>query len=862
MPRKERIKMDKKLPLVVLACITLLAPMSMGLQYWWPSKEHVRRIPSPEDFLGYSIGQDYTLTSWTKELEYFYTLDRFSNRVEVMKIGESRLGRPMVIVVISSPDTIARLEYYRSITNKLSDPRVTSPEDAIKLADKGKVIVWLTCDQHSSEFEDTESSMELAYELASRNDERTMNVLDNVITIILPSINPDGHDGYRDWYNTYKNTTYAGTSPPEWGNLVSHDNNRDWDALNLVENQVAFNAILKWKPQIHIDSHMMGTYGYRMFVPPECDPINPHIDPLVQQEKFIIGGDLVTSLERAGLYGVVYEEVYDLFYPGYGDSCPSLHNIVGCTWEIARGPGADPVNIPFERLSSSAKQVGEHQMHPWPGGMWTFKDEVAYRMTAWWALLESAARNKFNFLYNYYLAGRNQVERGKTEAPYAFLIPFYDRDPAYMCDMLNHIIMQGIEVRQTLQPFCYSGVTYPAGTYIVRMDQPYRPMALTLLERQVLTIPYFYDVTAWNYGDMWNIPVVQVVDKSILSVKVSLPLKKALPPKGEVIGAPATFCYVFNHTITGIKAVNELLKKEYSIYFYSGDSKTVGGIQLEPGVVMVPAAQVAPTEMNNLAKNFNLKIYALNVSTSLPVYGVSTKPRIGVFFPQRYGKGTMCWGWANIILSNHNFDFQTINETDIQAGNLINNYDVIIIPDESSAKTIVDGSVTYPLPNGIKKQGLENLKTFVEAGGVLIGFNKGGEVPVRYGFTTSVTLVDTSSVTIPGSILRVNVNTTHFIAYGTALENPIFYEWSPAFLAPVDMTVAQYPTDSSKIWISGYHEGEEALSGNAALVDAPLGDGHVIIFGFDPFYRSQAHGTFLFAFNAIYWSVTQPTTLA
>jgi hypothetical protein len=387
-------------------------------------------------------------------------------------------------------------------------------------------------------------------------------------------------------------------------------------------------------------------------------------------------------------------------------------------------------------------------------------------------------------------------------------------------------------------------------------------MALTLLERQVLTIPYFYDVTAWNYGDMWNIPVVQVVDKSILSVKVSSPLKKALPPKGEVIGAPATFCYVFNHTITGIKAVNELLKKEYSIYFYSGDSKTVGGIQLEPGVVMVPAAQVAPTEMNNLAKNFNLKIYALNVSTSLPVYGVSTKPRIGVFFPQRYGKGTMCWGWANIILSNHNFDFQTINETDIQAGNLINNYDVIIIPDESSAKTIVDGSVTYPLPNGIKKQGLENLKTFVEAGGVLIGFNKGGEVPVRYGFTTSVTLVDTSSVTIPGSILRVNVNTTHFIAYGTALENPIFYEWSPAFLAPVDMTVAQYPTDSSKIWISGYHEGEEALSGNAALVDAPLGDGHVIIFGFDPFYRSQAHGTFLFAFNAIYWSVTQPTTLA
>jgi hypothetical protein len=275
---------------------------------------------------------------------------------------------------------------------------------------------------------------------------------------------------------------------------------------------------------------------------------------------------------------------------------------------------------------------------------------------------------------------------------------------------------------------------------------------------------------------------------------------------------------------------------------------------------MVPVTPTLTAEyMRDLAKNFSLKIYALNVSASFPVYEVS-KPRVGVFFPQRYGLGSECWGWAYITLSNHNFDFQTITESDILAGNLNSKYDVIIIPDDSSTKTIVEGSATYPLKNGIGTEGLKNLKAFVEAGGTLIGFNTGGELPVKYGFTPSVTLVDTSNVMIPGSILRVNVNTTHFIAYGLTSETPIFYEWSPAFSTPT-MTVAQYPTDSSKIWISGYHEGEEALAGNAAVVDATLVNGHVIMFGFDPLYRSQAHGTFLFAFNAIYYSVASETSL-
>jgi hypothetical protein len=397
----------------------------------------------------------------------------------------------MILVIISSPNNLRNLDNYRSIVNKLSNPRELSEKEAKVLSTKGKVFVFLNCDIHPDEYEDSESAMEFAWRLATAKDARTSEILENIILIINPSINPDGHDWYRDWYNKYKKTQYAGTSPPYYHEYVSHDLNRDWHEGNTKEIKEIWKVFLEWRPQVFIDNHMMGSKGYRMFISPECDPINPNINPLIQSQKFLFAGHILTTLERNNCNGVQIEEQFDLFFPGYGDSWPSLHHSVGSTWEIASSNGADPTYINFEELQAEAKSQSVHHLHPWEGGWWTFKDQVKYRLVAWYALLEAVSRFKEEILFNFYLANKAEIEKGLSQEPYAYLIPKDQKDSYTLAKMLNKLIDQGIEIRGSEEKFSLSGVSYPEETFVILMAQPYRALAKTLLEKHSLGLFFF-----------------------------------------------------------------------------------------------------------------------------------------------------------------------------------------------------------------------------------------------------------------------------------------------------------------------------------------------------------------------------------
>jgi len=852
----------KRKHIISIAILTIIIASSAiwvtGLESSPLQISTTKTIPSPEEFFGYSIGDNYRLTYWALMVEYFKLIDVLSDRVVVQEIGRTAGGRPIITVIISDPENIAKFDYYRDISRRLSDPRITHPDDALHLVQIGKPIVYLMGDQHSPEVTHSEATIQFIYELATRNDERTLTILKNVIVVFLPSANPDGHDVYRDWYYTYTRTAYAGTSPPIWGVPVSHDNNRDWHALNLYETQVITENILYWKPQILVDNHQMGTYGYRMFIPPEMDPINPNIHPLIQQLKFLVFGGVVTALESKGLYGVTAQQIYDLFFPGYSDSSWSLRNVVSMTWEIARSPGADPVYVSFSELSTAAKTQAIYHMHPWPGGWWTLKDQITYQMTGWWGLLENVALNKHIYLYYTYIAAKEQVELGKSEPPYAFIIPHYKRDPAFLCDMINRLIRLGIEVRTTRDPFTYDGVTYPAGTYVVLLDQPYRGLAKTLLEAQVLKIAYFYDVTGWTYGYMWNVPVVPVYSKDIFGIRVTAPLTACTPPKG-VVTSPATYAYIFDHTHTGLKLVNELLRTGFKVQFYAGSPTTIDGVALETGAVIVPVSNILPvnyTYMKSLAEKYSLTIYALNTTITGPIYEIPKEPKIALYWPRRYGRQSMEAGWVSIILKQYNFLYDIITCENITTVDL-SKYNVIIIPDESpDARRIVTG-ISYPLKNGIGTSGLEKLKEFTSKGGVVVLLNRASGLTIFYNITPEVKFADLTGVTLPGTILRARVDTSHFLAYGVTPEIGVFAIESPAFTAPSEYVVARYVDDPAKVWMSGYLEGEKVLAGKPILLDVPYGNGRFIMFGFSPLYRAQSTGTYLFVFNAIYYSVAR-----
>jgi len=845
----------------------------------------IKTIPSPEEFFGYSIGDNYRLTYWAFMVEYFKLIDVLSDRVVVQEIGRTAGGRPIITVIVSDPENIAKLDYYRDISRRLSDPRITHPDDALHLAQIGKPIVYLICEQHSPEVAPSEASIQFIYELATRNDERTLTILKNVIVVILPSANPDGHDVYRYWYYTYTKTEYVIATPPVWGVPVSVEINRDWNALNIYEVRLLTENILYWKPQVLVDNHQTYWDDYRMYIPPEnVDPVNPNIHPIIMYLKNLMGGAIAVEMLSKGLYGIaMHVPGFDFLAPVYADVPNALRNIVSLTFEIAGWTGADPIYVSFSDLYDYAKTFSIHHMHPWPGGWWTLKDQITYQMTAWWALLENVALNKHIYLYYTYIAAKEQVELGKSEPPYAFLIPYYERDPAYLCDMINKLIKLGIEVRTLREPFKYNGVTYPAGTYVVLMDQPYRGLAKTLLEVQVIKTRYeFYDVTAWTYGYLWNIPVIEVNDWEIYGVRVSAPLTACTPPKG-VVTSPATHAYVFNHTHTGLKVVNELLRTGFKVQFYAGPSTTIDRVLLETGTVIVPVHNVLPvnyTYMKSLAEKYSLTIFALNTTIPEPVYEIPREPKIALYWALRDTLQSVEAGWISIILKQYGFSYDIITCENITTVDL-SKYNVIIIPDEYDATMIVTGDPGYPYPlkTGIGIDGLEKLKEFAESGGVVVLINRASGLIILYNIVPEVGFVDLAEVVLSGTILRAQVNTSHFLTYGVTPEIGVlaitaqiyrhkyasrYYtvkcdllKLDPTFIfvAPAEYVVAKYPDDPARVWMSGYLEGEEVLAGKPILLDVPYGNGRFIMFGFNPIFRAQTPGTFLFFFNAIYYSV-------
>ena len=526
----------------------------------WAQSVSAPDVPTPESVLGFEIGSDRALADWEEITAYLSVLAAASDRVELDTLGETTMGRPFVALTISSRENLQRLGRYLEVQRKLADPRrIKSEVEAAELIGEGRTIVLITGGIHSTEVGGYQVPMRLAYRLASGTDETTRMILDQVILLLVPSLNPDGSQMVVDWYESTLGQPWEGRGPPFlYHYYVGHDNNRDWYAFTQEETRIAVEQLHNvWHPQIVHDIHQMGSRGPRFFIPPWTDPVEPNVDPLLVAGINALGTAVAWEMYGQGKTGIVVNAIFDAWTPAR--AYQHYHGGVRILTETASARLGTPIDMPVDSLRPTRDGVdpGESSWRfpePWPGGVWRVADIVDYMESGAMALLKQAALYRSRWLNNFYQVGLRGIA-GREDWPRAYVIPAGRQNRDGLPEMLRVLVTGDVEVRRAGSEFVLNGRRFAAGTYVVDMAQPYSGFAKTLLEAQdypelteypggPLKTPY--DVTAHTLPLLMGVEVVESAEP--LDVPLSGPIgvpshEKAAPGLTDAVAQPRIAIY-------------------------------------------------------------------------------------------------------------------------------------------------------------------------------------------------------------------------------------------------------------------------------------------------------------------------------
>jgi hypothetical protein len=831
-------------------------------------------VPKPESVLGFKPGADFHLAPWPTVVDYFQRVDATSDRVKVNELGKSTEGRPYLAAIISSPETISNLEKYQAFQAKLHDPRTLKEgAESDRIVAESKPVVVITCSIHSTETASTLMATELLHELATGNDTRTKEILDSTILILVPSANPDGVDKVAAWYERTKSHPWEGSGLPElYHKYAGHDTNRDWFMLNLKETQLLTKMLYKeWRPTVHYDVHQMGSRGARLFVPPFFDPINPNLDPRINQGIFLIGAHMASELADAGKQGVLTNAMYDNWWNGGNRTTPQRHNIVAVLTEAASVRLASPIFLSKDELRGTTRGFSEHKptvnfVDPWPGGWWRIRDIIDYELICARSLLTLTARYHDRFQTNLLGMARDSIARGKSDPPYAWIVPIDQRDPGTAAEMVRILHDTGIEVHRAKSALEIHGSKYADGSWILYASQPYRTHLKDMMERQVYPNRLTaggraeapYDVAGWTLPLQMGVRVVEMAEPFETTTERVDAIKP--PPGCEVAfsgsshheGQDANLTPVYritNESNDDAILVNALFKAGVEIKRVSepGERSCLEVRKTEK------AARVFESWLPKLSSRVRVGEVALRGQQE-PL----TSRRIGVYQPWM---PSMDEGWTRLVLEKYGFTYRTLHNADIRAGNLHDRYDSLLIPG-ISARTLRDGYAsgeTEPAyVGGLGTEGTAALREFIQEGGTLVCLDASCEfaiedlnLPVK----NVVKGLSSSEFYGPGSILRARSSDPGDpILLGMPDEFSVYFDQSLAF----ELTTTKVP--NAKILVkyaddhpleSGWLLGPAKIQGKGAVVGVNIGKGDVILFGFPPQHRGQTYGTFRLLFNAL-----------
>ena len=832
-------------------------------------------VPTPESWFGHRMGTDRKLEPYARMVDYYQALAKASDRIKVVELGKSTEGRPFLAMFISSPENLAKLEDYRQMNLKLADPRGVPKEEIDRIVKDGKAVIVQSYDLHSSEIGSSLTSVEFTYDMVTRTDPEMMNVLDKVITIIMPSLNPDGHDMVYDWYTKYVGTPYEGAAMPWlYQKYVGHDNNRDAFMLNMVESQHLGGLLYRdWIPEAYIDHHQMGQYSPRISIPPYTDPIRPSGDPLVWREMTWYGADMAYELDMADLSG----GIGDAIYSGWGHFgfhwITPFHNITGMLDESASANLATPLYVHPDQLKGGQRAVPDNkpQMNmpnPWPGGWWRPRDIVDRQKVTSWSLVNTAAKNKERILRNMYLKASRQIERGAEGEVKAYVIEAGQHDPLTVNKMINALLLQNVNVYRAPADFIHEGRAYSAGSFVVPMNQPNMGLVRWLLGQTFFpddTYARTNDGTPIRPYDMSTDAMTEFMGvestpaKSMVTAQLE-PLVSTIVTQGTVDGSGP---YLLSGSLNdSFRAVNLLLKSGATVQRVTTPS---GAARV--GDFLVSGAGGATAQ--SIAAKTGVSFASAGGVSSAGALAVKA-PRLAML--KRYRGGNMDEGWTRFLLESFDYGYSSIIDADIKAGNLIRKYDVIVLPDDSIAmmtgETGGDGGyggfnsmegVPPEYRSGFGEEGVKALEEFVKAGGKLITFGRAGDLPIKKFKLPVVNVVEGKSAKefwSPGSTFHMKVDTGSPLAYGMPEDAlAIFmagsqaYDVSPRIHNEDVKVIASYP--EKNILQSGWLLGEDILSNKAAMVSVKHGKGNVILIGFRPQHRAQAHGTYKLLFDSL-----------
>jgi hypothetical protein len=868
----------------------------------------VAGVPSPKDILGHHIGAPQKLTYYADILKYYRALAAASPRVKIVTIGKSNEGRDLVVVFVGADESIKNLEAYRGYLAQLADPRKISDTQAKEIIAKAKPLYHLSGGLHSGEVGPSEMLMELTYRLATEDSPLVKQIRDNVIVSVTPVADPDGRDRNVDWYYKYgihdTDGHPTGAGVPYWGKYVFHDDNRDIN-YSQVEMRALLDWYLQWHPPIMHDLHQAQTLLYTFS---GQAPQNPNLDPILYGELPMMANFEMAQMAKYGMPGVWTHGYVDMWSPGYLAFMSSNHNGMIRMYEIQGTSGANTTKLRLgnpnappagggrgaapAQPDAAAVTAGRSNQslrdwfRPWPATGefdWSLRNNTNYGETGVLTALQYTSAFPKVILENFYQKSRNSVDTGKKEAVAGYVIPAAQRDTTRVAVLVNMLRMQGIEVGRANAEVKLKEGTFPAGSYIIKRDQPYARLAKILLEKQVYPDPVTrtYDDASWTMGMMSHTDVKEIDDKAVLDVAVT-PVASDVKLAGTVSGTGSLFAvahYGSNNMITLRYRLKDLKMQAVEKEFKQGDVTLPAGSFIVSG----DAARV-----RSAVESLGLTAVALAAAPSVPMHDLDL-PRLAVY--TTWG-GTQDVGWVRYAFDRFEVPFDLIYKDRVRQGNLKNAYDVIVIPHQSgTAKRLVfdiesrGQPIAYTksdefknlgmygeaddITGGMGLEGVAELDKFVKAGGLLVTLGTSSFFPAEFGLTPKVDATRTTAQFYsPGAIIDAEI---------LQPENPIFYGYDKkiipvryangpllsiqtanAFDGPPPPgppptpqgVLMRYPGGDEHV-LSGLMRGANEIRNRAAIVDQPSGKGRVILFAGNPCYRWQNFGEFNMLFNTV-----------
>jgi hypothetical protein len=908
------------------------------------------KVPTPEKFLGYVVGTPEKLTYAKDVYRYFRELAKASPRVKVFPIGTTEEGREHILVLISDETNLAKLARFKDITARLADPRKTTPAEAKALIAEGKPMYWATGTIHSPETGSPEMLMELGYRLAVGESAHIQTLRRNLIMMFTPVIEVDGRERMVDVYRYRKdNPTRTPPSLLYWGKYVAHDNNRDGLGAALKLTQNVLKTFLEYHPQVLHDLHESVPF---LYTSTGTGPYNAWLDPIVVDEWQLLAYHEIEEMTKRGVPGVWTHGFYDGWAPNYMFYAANGHNSIGRFYETFGNGGADTK----ERTVRGQDQRAWFRPNPPLSKVkWSIRNNVNMQQSALLFGMKFVADQKERFLENFYLKSRRSVEKPLKEGPAAYVIPGDEPRQAGAADLLNALKVQGVEVHKASAAFTVKEhskdaqgkdqqkeVSYPAGSYVVRMDQPYSRMADMLLDTQWYNVsdPRPYDDTGWTLGPLHNVKTVRVTDAAVLKAPMAL-----LP--GDTVTAPAALAgnggvFVVANNAESQMATLRWRLKDASVEI-AEEAFEAGGKKFGAGAFVVSSVERARLEKD--AKELGLPVLAVESAHGVKRHKAGL-PRIALVHDWI---NTQNEGWWRIAFDRYGVPYEYISVHELRkTADLKSRFDVIVYPPTSGigVQRQINGIQTpdaipwtpsekYPnlggpdktddMRGGIGYEGLIHLRRFLDGGGLLIAAAQSATLPVETGMVEAVDITQPRTLQARGTVLRANVaDKASPIAYGYGDTLGVYFNQAPVFEAgpgtalggmrrfadifgpgapgrvsgrggprdpdvpqgrsfvepaPPPKTDIQSAADipeefldfvrnvlppeerwprivlrfakAQDLWLSGMLDKGEELAEKPAVIDCPVGKGHVVLFANNPMWRWETLGSHALVFNAL-----------